>query len=233
MRMNSKRIQMIKKWFKFKTYREVQIFLRFVNFYKRFIYRYFKIVASLINLLKNNEKKKKKDSFEWSKSVDQTFHQLCDIFMSISLLTHYDFSKKTRIKTNIFNFVVASILSQQNENENWRSIIFWSRKMIFAEQNYKIFNQKLLIIIAVFKQWKHYLKSNFYSIKMLFDHNNLKKLMTKKKLNFRQARWAQILTVYDFEIFHHLNNKNSANNSSRRLDYERISTLNTKLLSTL
>ena len=231
--MNSKRIQIIKKRFKFKIYRKVQIFLRFVNFYKRFIYRYFKIVASLINLLKNNEKKKKKDSFEWSKSVDQTFHQLCNIFMSISFLIHYDFFKKIRVKTDVFNFIVASIFSQQNENDNWWSITFWSRKMIFAEQNYKIFDQKFLIIVTAFKQWRHYLKSSLYSIKMLFNHNNLKELMTKKKLIFRQARWAQILIVYDFEIFHRSSDKNFANNSSKQFDYEKISTLNTKLLSTL
>ena len=111
--------------------------------------------------------------------------------------------------------------------------MFWSRKMISAKQNYEIYDQKLLIIITAFKQWKHYLKSNLYSIKMLSDHNNLKKLMTKKKLNFKQIRWAQILTVYDFKIFHRLNVKNSANESSRRFDYEKISSLNTKLLSTL
>ena len=105
--------------------------------------------------------------------------------------------------------------------------------MILAEQNYEIFNQKLLIIIAAFKQWKHYLKNNFYSIEMLFDHNNLKELMTKKKLNFKQTRWAQILTVYNFEIFHRSNDKNSINDSSRRFDYKKVSTLNTKLLSTL
>ena len=51
---------MIKKWLKFKTYREMQIFLRFVNFYKRFIYYYFKIIALLMSLLKNNENEKKK-----------------------------------------------------------------------------------------------------------------------------------------------------------------------------
>ena len=105
--------------------------------------------------------------------------------------------------------------------------------MIFAEQNYEIFNQKLLIIVAAFKQWKHYLKNSLYSIKMLFNHNNLKKLMTKKKLNFKQVRWAQILIIYDFEIFHHSSDKNSANDLSRRFDYEKISMLNTKLLSTL
>ena len=111
--------------------------------------------------------------------------------------------------------------------------MFWSRKMIPAEQNYKIYDQKLLIIVAAFKQWRHYLKDSFYSVKILSDHNNLKKLMTKKELNLRQARWAQILAVYDFEIFHRLSNKNPADDSSRRLDYKKISSLKITLLSTL
>ena len=118
MRMNSKRIQMIKKWFKFKTYREIQIFLKFVNFYRRFIYRYFKIIAPLTNLLKDNENEKKKDFFEWSESIEQTFHQFCDIFMSASFFIYYDFFKKTWVKIDVFNFAIADILSQQNKNEN-------------------------------------------------------------------------------------------------------------------
>ena len=232
-RMNSKRIQMIKKWFKSKTYREMQIFLKFVNFYKRFIYHYSKIAAPLTSLLKDNENEKKKNSFEWSKSVEQAFRQLCDIFMSTSLFIHYNLFKKIRMKTDVFNFAIASILSQQNENKNWRSMTFWSRKIIFAKQNYEIYDQKLLTIIVAFKQWKHYLKNSFYSIKVLSDHNNFKKLMTKKKLNSKQTRWTQILIVYNFKIFHHSNAKNSTNEPSRRPDYEKISLLNTKLLLTL
>ena len=57
--------------------------------------------------------------------------------------------------------------------------------------------------------------------------------MTKKELNSKQARWTQGFAAYDFEIFHRSNNKNSANDFSRRLDYERISSLKTTLLLTL
>ena len=116
--MDSKRIQMIKEWFKLKTYREVQIFLGFVNFYRRFIYCYFKIAASLTSLLKGSENEKKKNPLEWSDEVEQTFRQLRNIFMSISLLIHYDLLKKNRMKTDAFNFAVAGIFSQQNENDN-------------------------------------------------------------------------------------------------------------------
>ena len=42
-----------------------------------------------------------------------------------------------------------------------------------------------------------------------------------------------MLTVYNFEIFYRFNKINSTNKSSKRFDYKEISTLNTKLLSTL
>ena len=41
------------------------------------------------------------------------------------------------------------------------------------------------------------------------------------------------MIVYDFEIFHRFDKSNSINASFRRLDYEEISSLNIKLLSTL
>ena len=68
---------------------------------------------------------------------------------------------------------------------------------------------------------------------MLSDYNSLKKLMMKKKLNFKQTRWTQILIIYDFEIFHRLNDKNSANELSKQFNYEKTSLLNIKLLSML
>ena len=57
--------------------------------------------------------------------------------------------------------------------------------------------------------------------------------MTKKKLNLKQVRWAQILAIYNFEIFYRSNNKNFTNDSSRRSDYEKISLLKITLLSML
>ncbi len=40
------------------------MFLSFVNFYKRFIHRYFKIVTSFTSLLKDNKDDKKLESFK-------------------------------------------------------------------------------------------------------------------------------------------------------------------------
>ncbi len=87
------------------------MFLSFVNFYRRFIHRYLKRVVSLTNLLKENKDNKKFDSFVWSNEAKQAFRQLCDIFMLTSLLYHYNSSKKIRVKIDVSNFAIASILS--------------------------------------------------------------------------------------------------------------------------
>ncbi len=38
--MNSSRVDIIKTWFRLKMYQEIQVFLRFINFYQRFIHHY-------------------------------------------------------------------------------------------------------------------------------------------------------------------------------------------------
>ena len=46
--MNSKKMRTIEKWSRSTTYREFQMFLNFVNFYKRFVYRFFHIIIFLL-----------------------------------------------------------------------------------------------------------------------------------------------------------------------------------------
>ena len=232
-RMNSKRVRTINEWFKSKIYKKVQVFLNFVNFYKRFIYRYFVIAASFIDLLKSNKKDKKSNFYHWDEKTKQAFQQFRNIFSFAFFFIHFDFEKKIKMKTNASNFVVTNILSQRNDDDHWRSITFWSRKLISAEQNYKTHDQELFVIVTTFKQWKHYLKSSAFSMKMWSDHNNLRNFIKQKKLNQKQARWALILIVYDFKIFYKSEKTNSADESSRRLNYEKTSTLNIKLLSLL
>ena len=92
--------------------------------------------------------------------------------------------------------------------------------MILAKTRYETHDQKLLMIIMTFKQWKHYLKNNRHFIIVLIDHNNLHYFMITTLLNRRQVKWALIFVEYDFEIKYRTKNINSANNSSKRFDYK-------------
>ena len=118
------------------------------------------------------------------------------------------------------------------DEARWHSVAFYFRKMIFVETRYFIHDQKLLIVIKCFKQWKHYLKNNQFTITVISNHNNLKYFMFITTLNKRQTKWALFFDEYDFEIKYKSSNLNSTNASSKRSNYEN-DVLNDTCLSTL
>ena len=231
--MNSSKVEAIASWFTSKTYREVQVFLEFVNFYKRFVHEYNKIAFSLTDLLQESKNEVKTKSFLWFDDATKAFDKFRDVFITISILIHFNFKLRIRMKIDVSNFAIANILSQLQKNEQWHLIAFWFRKMISVERNYEIYDQKLLAIVMTFKQWRHYVEKNVFLVEVLTNHNNLREFMNVKKLNSRQTKWTMKLASFDFIIVHRSRKTNFANASSRRSNYEKFKTIMKTLLSTL
>ena len=61
--INIRQMNIIKKWSKFTFFKNIQIFLNFANFYRRFIHKYSRITLSLINFLKKMQAEVKKNLF--------------------------------------------------------------------------------------------------------------------------------------------------------------------------
>ena len=136
--MDKRRVKAIQKWSRSKFFHEVQIFLNFVNFYRRFIHYYSQIVESLTNLLKRSIKGIKIESFDWPVEAEKIFRRLREAFTKASLLCHFDSELLIRVKTNTLDFDLIDILTQlQNDNKQWHLVAFYSRKMISAERNYE------------------------------------------------------------------------------------------------
>jgi hypothetical protein len=57
--MDKSRIAIVEEWPRLKTFREVQVFISFTNFYRRFIRSYSKIVVPLTSLNKGAKTGKK------------------------------------------------------------------------------------------------------------------------------------------------------------------------------
>ena len=209
------------------------LFNRFVNFYRRFVHEYSRIASLLIDLLQESKNEVKTKSFLWFDDAAKAFDKLREIFITISILIHFNLKLRIRMKIDASNFAIANILSQLQKNEQWHLIAFWFKKMISIERNYEIYDQELLAIVMTFKQWRHYVEESVYLVKVLTDHNNLREFMNVKKLNLRQIRWAMKLTFFDFIIVHRSRKTNSANASSRRSDYEEFKTIMKILLFTL
>jgi hypothetical protein len=101
------------------------------------------------------------------------------------------------------NFVIGAVLSQVcEEDDELHPVAFLSRSLIKSEKNYEIFDKELLAIVASFKEWCHYLEGNPHCLNAIvyMDHRNLESFMTTKALTRRQARWAETMGCFDFEI---------------------------------
>ena len=225
--MNSRRMKVIQTWPESKTLRELQIFLEFTNFYKRFVKFYVKITRALTKLLKENKQERQSESFIFEKAARQTFRRFIKAFTKAFMLIHFDSKNLIRVEIDASEFVIAAILFQfvtlmtDVEQTQWHSIVFYSKKMISAEIKYKTHDQELLFIIAAFQQWEHYFENSHHSVTILTNHNNLRYFMKTTALNKRQSRWILALAEYDFEIKYRSEKINPADEPSRRFDYEK------------
>ena len=55
------------------------------------------------------------------------------------------------MKIDAFNKVIEVILTQQNNENHWHSVIFVFKKLIVIEMNYETHDKELLTIVHIFK----------------------------------------------------------------------------------
>jgi hypothetical protein len=194
-KMNSEKVKAIMKWRKSTHLKEIQAFLKFVNFYRRFIKNFFKVAKLLVKFIKKNH------LFSWSKDCQKTFDELKKRVIEAFVLSYFSSKLEMFLKSDSSDYVSVKILSQKENDDFIRSVItYFSKTLFFAECNYEIYDKKLLTIIRCFEQWRAELQSVELFINVLIDHKSLKYFMITKKLNKRQTRWAEFLTEFDFKI---------------------------------
>jgi hypothetical protein len=198
----------------------VQIFLKFANFYRKFIEKFFRVADALSALLKRSDKNKFHIFFEFTSDAKKSFEKLRQIFFTASLLRHFDSNRKIKLETDASNFAISEIISQLNEAiEQWYFIIYWFKKMTFVERNYDANEFEMLAIVKTCKQWQHYVENAKHQILIIIDHVNLRTFFIIKILSRRKIKWWKKFSKFDLLIEYRSKRLNSANAFNRRSDY--------------
>ncbi len=214
LKMNSRKVQAVVDWSTLNNLTQIQFFIDFCNFYRRFIKNFSKIVRSMIQLTQ------KKIIFEWNKVCQTAFDHMKRRMTETSILRHFDQTRDFILEINSFNYVNDEVLSQYDDEDVLHSIAFYSKNMSSAECNYKIYDKELLIIIQAFEHWWLELKLIDISIKMFIDHQALTSLMKDKKLSQRQMCWVQKLADFNFKIMYWSDKQNiKVDALTRRADF--------------
>src|SRR5258707_20517 len=176
LQMDPTKVSTIQDWPEPRKVRDVQAFLRFTNFYWRFIHDYSEMTHPLNHLCK------KAIPWHFGAEEGKAFRDLKEAFGSAPVLAHWAPNLPMTVEMDVSDGAIAGILSVTTEDGDIRPVAFYSHTLQSAKQNYDTHDKELLAIFEVFKSWQHFLEGLATAIDTVMDHKNLEYFTSTKKL---------------------------------------------------
>ena len=204
LRMDPAKVSAVLDWPRPSSLKQLQRFLGFANFYRRFIRNFSALAAPLTALTKSTQR-----SFAWSSEAESAFVDLKQRFTSAPVLVYPDPAVPFLVEVDASDVAVGAVLSQRCTSDGKvHPCAFFSRRLSSAERNYDVGNRELLAIKLALEEWRHWLEGAAQPFVVWTDHKNLAYIQGAKRLNSRQARWALFFTRFRFSISYRPGSKN-------------------------
>ena len=195
--MSLDKITTITDWLEPHKVKDIQSFLGFTNFYRRFIFNYSDITVPLTQLTQKDA------PWNFSEECHRSFNALKHAFTTTPILTHFIPDTPITMETDASDYAVAGILSITCADGELHPVAFYSRTLTAPELNYDTHNKELLAIFEAFRTWHHYLEGSTTPVDVVMDHKNLEYFSTSKVLTHWQAWWSELLSSFNLVICFH------------------------------
>uniref|UniRef100_A0A803SRK7 Gypsy retrotransposon integrase-like protein 1 n=1 Tax=Anolis carolinensis TaxID=28377 RepID=A0A803SRK7_ANOCA len=191
--MDPAKVSAVLEWRAPTNKKEVQRFLGFANYYRKFIPDFARWSDPITSCIRG------KQPFRWTDQAEKGFQQLKKLFTSQPILQHPDPETLFVVQADASDVAIGAVLLQP-VGDHLHPCAFYSRQLTAPERNYTIWEKELLAIKAAFETWRHWLEGAKFPIEVHTDHRNLEHLRTARKLNQRQQRWALFFERFNFQI---------------------------------
>src|SRR3979490_3575358 len=173
--MDPVKVEGVSRWPVPKTKNELQQFLGFVNFYRRFIQGFANIAKPLHELTGNK-------AWNWGPEQLKSFQALKAAVTAAPILAFPTDEDLFRVEADSSDFASGAILLQMQEGI-WKPVAYMSKVLNDVERNYDIHNKEMLAIMQALTEWRHYLQGMRQPFEIWTDHKNLEYFMMARKLN--------------------------------------------------
>jgi len=143
--MSNAKVKTIQEWPEPKKVKNIQSFLGFANFYRRFIFNYSDIVIPLTHLTR------KDTPWNFDDKCREAFDTLKQAFISASILMHWVPDTQLVMETDVSDYALVAILSIMTKDNKIHPVAFHSQMFSTLELNYDIHDKELLAIFKAFK----------------------------------------------------------------------------------
>ena len=225
------KVETLKTWPRPQTLKELQSFLGFTGYYRRFVKDYSKIVKPLTSLTAGYPPKWKgfktslddckylnpKEHFgdRWTDACQQAFKGIIETLTSSPVLGYADPKLPYFLHTDASTTGVGTTLYQE-QNGHTCVIAYASRGLSRSESRYPAHKLEFLALKwAITDKLHDYLYGNTFTV--VTDNNPLTYLLTTAKLDAASYRWLAALSTYTFDIKYRAGKQNlDADGLSRR-----------------
>lgn len=128
--MDPVKLKAIREWPAPQTIKQVQMFLRFGNFYRWFIWDYSTIVKPLTTLTK------KETPFKWVMTVKQPSENSNSDSWKNPVLCIPNWHKPFQLECNTSEVATGAVLHQKGPDNLWHPCVYLSKLFTAAERNY-------------------------------------------------------------------------------------------------
>ena len=187
--MDPAKIEAVVSWPPPTNRKELQRFLGFANFYRRFICGFSSTVQPLTALTST------KSMFRWTPEAEAAFSDLKTRFSTAPILIMPNPEKQFILKVDASDTGVGMVLSQRGPSGKVHPCAYFSLRLSPAERNYAIGDRELLALKLSLEEWRHLLEGLAMSFLVWTDHRNLEYLRSAKRLNPQQARWSLLFNL--------------------------------------
>ena len=211
-KMDQEKVRAVRDWARPGTRLQLQRFLGFANFYRRFIRDYSRVAAPLTALTSCTR------IFCWTPEADRAFLNLKSRFTNAPILSQPDTSRQFVVEVDASDVGVGAILSQRSSTDGkLHPCAFYSCRLSPAERNYDVGNRELLAVKLALEEWRHWLEGAEQPFVVWTDHKNLAYVQSAKRLNSRQARWALFFGRFNFSLTFRPGSKNGKADALSRM----------------
>uniref|UniRef100_A0A3B3RBJ3 Gypsy retrotransposon integrase-like protein 1 n=1 Tax=Paramormyrops kingsleyae TaxID=1676925 RepID=A0A3B3RBJ3_9TELE len=208
------KVQALKTWPRPQTLRELQSFLGFTGYYRRFVKDYSKIVRPLTCLTAGYPPRRKgykakvcdgqylnpKEPFgeRWNPACQRAFQAIIEKLTSSPVLAYADPKLLYLLHTDASMTGLGAALYQEHDGKT-HVIAYASRGLSRSESRYPAHKLEFLALKwAITEKFQDYLYGNTFSV--VTDNNPLTYILTTAKLDAAGYRWLAALSTYDFSI---------------------------------
>ena len=178
-------------------------FLGLANYFRKFIPNYSRLAAPLYHLTK------KTVIFQKGEEAQLAFEAIKALLTNPPLLAYPDPELPYELSSDASLTGCGAVLTQEG-----RPVAYFSSKFSSAERNYTTGEQEMLGIIKALKEWRGYLEG-CKGLIIITDHNPLTFFSVQPTLSRRQARWAEFLSRFHFQLKYRPGANNPADPLSR------------------